>query len=78
MQVMQVFLKMREIIEEIIIDNIPDADCYFDGDECNLRLVVSSSIFSKMTLIQQHKTVMRLLEDKFESGELHALSLIHI
>ena len=75
MQVMQAFLKMREVIEKIIIDNIPDADCYFDGDECNLRLVVSSSIFSKMTLIQQHKTVMRLLEDKFESGELHALSL---
>ena len=41
-----------------------EVDCYFDGDECNLRLVVSSSIFSEMTLIQQHKTVMRLIEDK--------------
>ena len=45
MQVMQAFLKMKEVIEKIIIDNIPDAGCYFDGDECNLRLVVSSSIF---------------------------------
>ena len=61
MQVMQAFLKMKEVIEKIIIDNIPDAECYFDGDECNLRLVVSSSIFSEMTLIQQHKTVMKLV-----------------
>ena len=72
---MQVFLKMREVIEEIIIDNIPDAECYFDGDECNLRLVVSSKIFSNMSLIDQHKKIMKLLETKFESGELHALSL---
>ena len=66
---------MKEIIEEIITNNISDAKCYFDGDACSLRLVVSSPIFSEMTLIEQHKTVMRLLEDKFESGELHALSL---
>ena len=75
MQVMRVFLKMKEIIEDIIKDNIPDASCDFDGDACNLRLVVSSSIFSEMTLIEQHKSIMRLLEEKFESGELHALSL---
>ena len=60
MQVMQVFLKMKEVIEEIIIDNIPDANCYFDGDECNLRLVVSSSIFSKMTLIDQHLSLIHI------------------
>ena len=28
-----------------------------------------------MSLIDQHKTVMRLLEGKFQTGELHALSL---
>ena len=72
---MQVFLNMEEIIKKIITDNINDAECSFDGDSCNLRLVVSSNIFSSMPLIEQHKTVMRLLEDKFQSGELHALSL---
>ena len=69
------FLKMKDIIEEIITTNIPDANCDFDGDSCNLRLTVSSSIFSEMSLIEQHKKVIKLLEDKFESGELHALSL---
>ena len=72
---MQEFLKMKDIIEEIIITNIPDANCDFDGDSCNLRLIVSSSTFSEMPLIDQHKKIMKLLEDKFESGELHALSL---
>ena len=55
--------------------SIDDAKCSFEGDSCNLKLVVTSSTFSGMSLIDQHKTVMRLLEDKFQSGELHALSL---
>ena len=41
----------------------------------NLRLEVSSKIFTDMSLIDQHKTVMRLLQNKFKTGELHALSL---
>ena len=68
-------LNMKENIEKIIIENIPDAICEFYGDSCNLRLVVTSKIFSDMPLIGQHRTVMKLLESKFESGELHALSL---
>ena len=72
---MQEFPKMKDTIQKIITTNIPDANCDFDGDSCNLRLIVSSSIFSEMPLIEQHKKIMKLLEDKFESGELHAMSL---
>ena len=75
MQVMQVFHNMEEIIKKIITANINDAKCSFEGDSCNLRVIVTSSAFSGMSLIDQHKMVMRLLEDKFQSGELHALSL---
>ena len=75
MQEMLVFRKMKEIINKIITENIPDAKCIFEGDSCNLRLIVTSNTFINMSLINQHKTVMRLLEDKFQSGELHALSL---
>tara|TARA_B100000886_G_C20293880_1_gene436668 strand:+ start:143 stop:358 length:216 start_codon:yes stop_codon:yes gene_type:complete len=66
---------MEEIIKKIITANIDDAKCSFEGDSCNLRVIVTSSAFSGMSLIDQHKMVMRLLEDKFQSGELHALSL---
>ena len=72
---MQAFHNMKDIIQKIITTNIDDAKCSFEGDSCNLRVVVTSSSFSGMSLIDQHKTVMRLLEDKFQSGELHALSL---
>ena len=72
---MQAFLNMEEFIEKILIENIPAAVCNFDGDQCNLRLTVSSNIFVNMPLIEQHKMIMKLLENKFESGELHALSL---
>ena len=72
---MQGFLDMKEVIEKIICENIPDARCIFDGDSCNFRLVVVSSIFIDISLVEQHKKVMKLLESKFKSGELHALSL---
>ena len=72
---MPVFHRMKEVIEKIICENIPDARCIFDGDACNFRLVVVSSIFIEMSLVDQHKRVMKLLESQFKSGELHALSL---
>ena len=75
MQVMLAFHKMKETINNIITENIPDAKCIFEGDSCSLRLIVTSNTFIDMSLINQHKTVMKLLENKFESGELHALSL---
>ena len=72
---MQAFLRMKGVIEKIICENIPDARCIFDGDACNFRLVVVSSIFIEMSLVDQHKKIMKLLESQFKSGELHALSL---
>ena len=72
---MQVFRSMKKVIEKIICENIPDARCIFDGDSCNFRLVVVSSIFAEISLVEQHKKVMKLLESQFKSGELHALSL---
>ena len=66
---------MEDIIKKIIIENIPDAICLFEGDSCNLRLIVISSAFNEMPLINQHKKIMKLLEGKFQSGDLHALSL---
>ena len=66
---------MEDIIKKIILENIPDAICLFEGDSCNLRLIVISSVFKEMPLIDQHKKIMKLLEGKFQSGDLHALSL---
>ena len=66
---------MEDIIKKIIEEDMPDAICLFEGDSCNLRLIVISSVFTEMPLIDQHKKIMKLLEGKFQSGDLHALSL---
>ena len=71
----QVINKKKEKNENIYKKNIPAAVCEVKGDSCNLKLLVSSEIFSTMTLINQHRTIMKLLDDEFKSGELHALSL---
>ena len=66
---------MQSKIEKLINKNIPDAVCYFEGDACNLKLIVVSKAFKDLSLVDQHRKVLKLLEDDFESGELHALSL---
>ena len=65
----------REAIQKIILEGIPDANCSFDGDSCNFKLVVTSSSFKDISIIEQHKKVLNLLKDNFQSGSLHALSL---
>ena len=66
---------MEEIIKRIIEENIPDAVCIFEGDSCNLKLTVTSDSFKELKLLDQHKKVLELLKSKFQSGELHALSI---
>ena len=66
---------MEEIIKRIIEENIPDAACIFEGDSCNLKLIVTSDSFRELKLLDQHKRVLELLKSKFQSGELHALSI---
>ena len=65
----------KDILEKIITDKMQDADIVFVGDDCNLKLSVTSNQFSGVSIIQQHRMILNLLKDNFESGELHALSL---
>tara|TARA_B100000963_G_scaffold150705_1_gene131379 strand:- start:407 stop:622 length:216 start_codon:yes stop_codon:yes gene_type:complete len=66
---------MQDKIEKLINENIPDAVCSFEGDACNLKLTIVSKAFEDLSLVNQHRKVLKLLENDFESGELHALSL---
>ena len=66
---------MQDKIEKLINENIPDAVCSFEGDACNLKLTVVSDVFKDLSLVNQHRKVLKLLERDFKSGELHALSL---
>ena len=61
--------------QDINQKTIPDAKDSFESEKCNLKLVVSSSAFKGLSLIETHKLVLNSLKEKFESGSLHALSL---
>ena len=65
----------KKLIKNIILDEIPDAECLFEGNSCNFKLLVISKSFKEISLINQHKMVLSPLKKKFESGELHALSI---
>ena len=65
----------KEDITNIILSDMDDADVKFIVDSCNLKVSISSKYFNNMNIIQQHRKVLNLLKDNFESGELHALSL---
>ena len=65
----------KEDITNIILSDMDDADVKFIGDSFNLKVSISSKYFNNMNIIQQHRKVLNLLKDNFESGELHALSL---
>jgi len=65
----------KDVIHNILIENFPDAEINFLGDNCNFSVEVVSSIFDGLSLVEQHKKVLNTLKNKFASGELHALSI---
>jgi len=54
----------------------PEAEISFDGVDCSSRLVIISSQFEGLSILRRHKLVMSSLKHQFQSGEIHALSLI--
>ena len=53
----------------------PEAEISFDGEDCNSKVIIVSKEFGGLSSLQRHKLVLSTLKDRFESGEIHALSL---
>jgi len=53
----------------------PEAEISFDGEDCNSKVIIVSKEFEGLSSLQRHKLVLSTLKDRFESGEIHALSL---
>ena len=63
-------------ITELLKDKFPDADISSDGEDCSSKLLIVSNSFEGLSTLNRHKLVMGTLKDHFQSGEVHALSLI--
>ena len=63
-------------ITKFLQRQFPDAVISSDGEDCSSKLLIVSSSFEGLTSLDRHKLVMNALKDQFQSGEVHALSLV--
>ena len=64
--------KLQEIIECYLNDV---SDLSVSGKDCNFSIKIVSKDFTNMSILQRHKSIMKLFSDLLQSGELHAISL---
>ena len=64
--------KLQEIIESYLDDV---SDLSVSGQDCNFSIKIVSKDFTNMSILQRHKSIMKLFSDLLQSGELHAISL---
>jgi len=63
-------------IAEFLQDKFPEAEISADGADCSSKLLIVSKSFEGLSTLARHKLVMNTLKDQFQSGEVHALSLV--
>jgi len=63
-------------ISEFLKDKFPEAEISADGEDCSSRLLIVSKNFEGLSTLARHKLVMNTLKEQFQSGEVHALSLV--
>ena len=63
-------------VAQFLRSKFPEAEISFDGEDCNSRLLIVSNEFEGVNTLQRQKLVLNALKEQFQTGELHALSLI--
>ena len=63
-------------VAQFLRSKFPEAEISFDVEDCNSRLLIVSNEFEGLNTLQRHKLVLNALKEQFQTGELHALSLI--
>tara|TARA_B100001109_G_scaffold196859_1_gene163441 strand:- start:41 stop:262 length:222 start_codon:yes stop_codon:yes gene_type:complete len=63
-------------ITNFLKSKFPEAEISFDGEDCNSKVLIVSNEFEGLNTLQRHKLVLSVLKEQFQTGELHALSLI--
>ena len=63
-------------ITNFLKSKFPEAEISFDGEDCNSKVLIVCTEFEGLNTLQRHKLVLSVLKEQFQTGELHALSLI--
>jgi acid stress-induced BolA-like protein IbaG/YrbA len=63
-------------LAQLLRSKFPEAEISFDGEDCNSKVLIVSNEFEGLNTLKRHKLVLNVLKEQFQTGELHALSLI--
>ena len=64
-----------KLIEQWIAQGLPCEHVQVEGDGHHFEAVIVSSAFVGLSRVARHQKINALLKDRFDSGELHALSM---
>jgi len=62
-------------IEQAIVQAIPDAQVFLEGEGCNFTAIVISDEFQDLSLVKRQQRVLQPVSHWISSGALHAFSL---
>ena len=62
-------------IASYLQSQFPDSEISFSGEDCRSKVLIISSQFEGLNTLDRHRLIMSSLKEKFQSGELHALSI---
>lgn len=62
-------------IRDILLSGLGDCEIQLQMDGNKLMLMVTSEAFDGLNRVKRQQQVYRLLNDKIESGEIHAVSM---
>lgn len=63
-------------LTQFLRSKFPEAEISFDGENCDSKVLIVSNEFEGLNTLQRHKLVLSVLKEQFQTGELHALSLV--
>ena len=63
-------------LAQFLRSKFPEAEISFDGENCDSKVLIISNEFEGLNTLQRHKLVLSVLKEQFQTGELHALSLV--
>lgn len=64
---------LQQAFQPVHLQLVDDSALHSRGSESHFRLLIVSSMFEGLSLVQRHKRVMQVLESEFQSG-LHSIS----
>ncbi len=63
-------------LTQFLRSKFPEAEISFDGENCDSKVLIVSNEFEGLNTLQRHKLVLSVLKEQFQTGELHALSIV--